>query len=648
MQDTAGNYNNIITLEFADSKIPEFKKRRGENYVMFGDDDKYPEYLIHLLDKSPKHGAIIANKVVYIIGGGLKAEKEDLSSEWFISQYSDLTKRVGTDLEAFSNSYVQAIPTRDGKSYYYHHLSFDRIRTNKENSLYYYKEDWTDRAEQPKTFPAFAKGLRVPSIIHFREYRPGKKQPYSLPRFISAANYIEADIEVSRHTLTNAQTGFSASKFINFYNGEPNEATKRSLEERFTNKYGGSQGKKIIIAFNNDPNKKPTVDDLGASDLTKEDFTAVDDMIKTNIYAGHQITNPALFGVPNSNHSLGGNSGAELRMSYEIFNKTYAASKRQQLEKMVNFLAANVGVTSKLSFVEIEPVGIEFSEGTLLKVAPESWIVEKLGIDKTKYTDAPIEAPVKAAPVNAPVQTAEQMVNENLKNLTAKQHQQLERIIRQYKKGKLERATAELLLKSGLGLSTEDIAVVLGKEQFSSDEDAFAADEDVAMLFEAFGEAADNYKCFEKRLISSENFKDEQYSDVEDKIRLLVEKDPKAKPEDIAKLLNIDVEVVKNYLEGISGGSVGNDKPKLPKFEVRYSYEKRKDVEGPSVLPTTRPFCKKMVALNRLYTRKEIQQISAFLGYDVMLRAGGFWNNNGTIEYHCRHEFFSQIVIKKK
>jgi hypothetical protein len=55
-----------------------------------------------------------------------------------------------------------------------------------------------------------------------------------------------------------------------------------------------------------------------------------------------------------------------------------------------------------------------------------------------------------------------------------------------------------------------------------------------------------------------------------------------------------------------------------------------------------------MLALNRLYTRADIQKISAYLGYDVMKRSGGFWNNGGTIEYQCRHEFFSQIVVKKK
>jgi len=54
-----------------------------------------------------------------------------------------------------------------------------------------------------------------------------------------------------------------------------------------------------------------------------------------------------------------------------------------------------------------------------------------------------------------------------------------------------------------------------------------------------------------------------------------------------------------------------------------------------------------MIALDRLYTRTEIQNISQILGYDVFNRTGGYWNNDGTIEKHCRHEFRSNVVIRK-
>jgi hypothetical protein len=44
----------------------------------------------------------------------------------------------------------------------------------------------------------------------------------------------------------------------------------------------------------------------------------------------------------------------------------------------------------------------------------------------------------------------------------------------------------------------------------------------------------------------------------------------------------------------------------------------------------------------------DIQRMSGVLGYSVLDRAGGFWNRNGKIDYQCRHEWYANIVTKKK
>jgi uncharacterized protein (DUF433 family) len=88
----------------------------------------------------------------------------------------------------------------------------------------------------------------------------------------------------------------------------------------------------------------------------------------------------------------------------------------------------------------------------------------------------------------------------------------------------------------------------------------------------------------------------------------------------------------------------------LPEFKVMYTYEKRADVAGPELLKTSRPFCVKLVGLSqsRMFSRQDIQKLSERLGYSVFKRAGGFWNNNGTIEFQCRHAWIKHVVIKKK
>jgi len=601
--------DKVISIKFADNRIPDFKEIKGTDYIKFGPDDRFPDHTLMLYNKSAKHNAIVNGKVNYILGGGLICDTpEDPASKLFLQEMSRIDNQSIKDIELHGGFYWEIIPNKKG-GFIAYHIDFSRIRSNEDNSIFYYKKDWADRAEQRKAYPAFKKGLDVPSIFVFKEYRPGLKT-YPLPGYIASFNYIESDIEVSKHTLTNAQTGFSASKFINFYNGEPTEENKRDITRRFEILSTGSEGKKVLIGFNNDPAKRPTIDDLGASDLTKEDFSHVDNLITNNIFSGAQITHPLLFGIQQEG-KLGG--ATELRTAYDIFKNTYVNGKQKQFEDIVNYFARLKGVSGTYKLKDVEPVGFDFSESTILQVAPKEWLLEKLGIDPQAY-------PSTAVAVNSEG-LSEQAVNENVKNLTAKQHQQLARIIRQYGKEQLTRQQASILLRTGLGFTDEEINGLLGDEPtpqaFSSDDELFAA-------FEAHGEQRLDFEVIRAKEATFD-------SDDESFELMQAFKDAPATATGGAGVA------------ATPPAKVGNA---FPKFMIRYSYEVRPN-EGAELLPTSRPFCVRMIKLDRFYSRQDIQKISGILGYNVFERVGGYWNDNGVIKKHCRHFWKANIVVKK-
>lgn len=90
------------------------------------------------------------------------------------------------------------------------------------------------------------------------------------------------------------------------------------------------------------------------------------------------------------------------------------------------------------------------------------------------------------------------------------------------------------------------------------------------------------------------------------------------------------------------GEGTGNEK----KVTIRYKYEWR---EGFSDDGRSRPFCTKLMQLNRYYTRSEIQQMSARLGYDVFKHCGGWYYDPAKQEAvsHCRHYWKVYRVIEK-
>ncbi len=389
--------DNILVLTFAEAKQPEYREKKGVGYIQYGDRNDYPNYLVDLFNKSAKHNAIVKSKVHYITANGWSSSEQ---AKTFVEKVNrtesleDITRKVSLDTEIFGGYFLEIIWNDLGQLAEIWHIDYTKIRTNKDNTQFWYKEDWKDNKEEAKVYTAFNPNAesKVKQILYVKEYRPNMGI-YSLPTYFGALNYIESDIEISKHVLGNAQTGFSASKLITLPNGEPSDDEKKNIEQRFTKRFSGSDGKKFILSFVTDPQRKPIIDDLGASDITKEDFQKVDELIQTNIFSGHQITTPSIFGIATPG-KLG--SRSEMRDGYEIFKNTYVNSKQMHLEGVFNMLAKLRGIQEpELKIIPTEAIGIELSEQILQQIAPKEWLLEKAGIDITKYQ--PVAEPVQQA-----------------------------------------------------------------------------------------------------------------------------------------------------------------------------------------------------------------------------------------------------------
>jgi DNA-binding MarR family transcriptional regulator len=590
--------SEIFLVQFAEAKQPEYREKKKEGYMEYGDRNDYPNYLVELFNKSAKHNAIVRNKVHYICGNGWTGNDQFIEKPNRSENLNNLTRKISLDLELFGGAYIEVIWGL-GKVAEMWHIDYTKIRTNKDNTQFWYKEDWKAyKKEIEYVYPAF--NPKVPNgkqIIYLKEYRPNIGV-YSLPVYFGALNYIESDVEVSKHVLGNAKTGFSASKLITLPDGQPSREEMNEIHRKFKNTYTGADGVKYMLSFVNDASRKPIVDDLGQSDLTKEDFGRVDELIQTNIFSGHQVTTPSIFGI-----AVAGKLGTrtEMRDGYEIFKNTYVNGKQMFLESFINDMALYFGYTEEMKIIPCEPIGIEFSEATIKELAPKEWILEKLGIDMTKYQ------PVETKPELAPVELA---------------------------------------------------------DQFS--------------VFFEFGDEKEGYEVWKQK----DHFQDvELFADVtqlQSNILDLISKDKRITPEVIADTLKEDIGVVKRIITdltkkgflNVTETSIGKGidenivierqlteplrdivekvKPKTTEFLIRYSYEwkagfSKKDIK------TSREFCKYLLEANKFYSRSDIEQMSARLGYSVWDRRGGWYTKPDTNDHSpsCRHIWKSNVVTRK-
>ena len=639
---------DLRVLTFAEAKQPEFKEKKGEGYIQYGDRNDYPNYLVELFNKSAKHNAIIKSKVHYITANGWSGSDE---AKPFIDQINrmesleDLTRKVSLDAELFGGYYLEIIFSVSGQLSEIWHCDYTKIRTNKDNTQFWYKEDWADRSEKAEVYPAFNPANPYgKQILYIKEYRPNMGY-YSLPGYFGALNYIESDIEISKHVLGNAQTGFSASKLITLPNGEPSDDEKRNIEKRFTNRFSGSDGKKFILAFVNDSARKPIVDDLGTSDITKEDFGRVDSLIQTNIFSGHQITTPSIFGIAEAG-KLG--SRSEMRDGYEIFKNTYVNSKQMHLESVFNMLFKYRGIEdADLKIIPTEAIGIELTENGLLQIMSKDELRDKVGLmaleEKTSSTNQDVIDAINSLSPLVATKVLNQLTPNEL------------------------RALISLQPKEG----GEDIQAVQ-PEAFSDDFSAFYE----------FGDAKDNYNIWKSKTRFNDDSEYQLFAEVNQlqaNVLDLMAKDKRITPEVLATTLDQSVdtinEVIKKLIvdghiqpkqytigKGIDENVITEHtlteplkdilekiKPQTTELLIRYSYEWKAGFSN-SDKDTSRPFCVALLDANKVYSRSEIESMSARLGYSVWDRKGGWYTKPGTNDHEpsCRHQWVSNIVTRKK
>lgn len=83
------NKYNFLTVKLTEHKPPEFKEKKGVDYILFGNSkdyrNNYPQYLIDNYRGSSKHKSLVDGKCDFINGRGWTVEANDLEGKPLMS-----------------------------------------------------------------------------------------------------------------------------------------------------------------------------------------------------------------------------------------------------------------------------------------------------------------------------------------------------------------------------------------------------------------------------------------------------------------------------------------------------------------------------------------------------------------------------------
>lgn len=275
--------SNIRILNLATHVAPSIKEGGKQNWVEYGDDNNYYQYLIDRYMGSATNNAIINGVCELIYGKGLDASDSNRKPDEYAKMMSLFKKndlrKVVTDYKMLGQAAFQVIYSKDRKKVAeVYHIPIESLRAEKCNDdgdveAYYYAKDWKavkNKKEVPKRIAAFGFGTEAIEILYIKPYRAGYYY-YSPPDYLGALPYAELEEFVSEYHISNIKNGLAPSMLINFNNGIPTEEEQVMMENQITAKFAGaSNSGRFILAFNDNKDTAATIEPVSLSDASEQ------------------------------------------------------------------------------------------------------------------------------------------------------------------------------------------------------------------------------------------------------------------------------------------------------------------------------------------------------------------------------------------
>jgi hypothetical protein len=333
-------------------------------YVLYGENNLMPNYLIERYNNSAIHKAIVLSKVNQILGDGIVSLNNPMASINLINNKEnvhDVMKKCALDLVLFGGFALNIIWSRDRKTVAeIYHMDFSKVRCGKINpetdeiEKYYHSADWTSIKKHPiSEYPTFSQDESDPSqILYYKSYQPNNSY-YPVPDYSGALAAIDIDVQIKEFHSNNLKNGMLPSLWIDFVNGIPDEDQKRiitrALEEQYTSVNNAGRP---IISFNESAELSPRITQIPAASSDGYYSAIYDDIIRT-ILSGHRISSGELFGISTSG-KLG--SRNEIVDHSEFIRKTVIMPYQDELLPVFNKLVSLK--TQKYTTFEIKPMSI--------------------------------------------------------------------------------------------------------------------------------------------------------------------------------------------------------------------------------------------------------------------------------------------------
>jgi hypothetical protein len=352
---------SIKLIELASYTTPAIVEQKNKEWVEYGEDNNYYQYLIDLYYGSPTNNAAIKGISDLIYGEGLEVVKADRHLAGYLDLkkvfHEDCLRNCAMDLKMLGQYAIHLVKSKDRKKYVAaYHWPIQTLRPEKCNEDgeiegFYFAADWSKlkRGQKPKRFDAFGfDNSASECILVCKPYSTGNY--YFAPvDYQGGTQYANLEIEIANYHINNIMNGLAPSMLINFNNGQPPAEVKDMIEAQIQSKFSGSSNAgKFILSFNDNAETKADITPVQLSDAHNQ-YQFLSSEAGQKIMMAHRITSPMLLGI--KDNSGFGNNAEELKTASILFDNTVIRPFQRLLlngvQKVMNYNGYNLDVYFK-------------------------------------------------------------------------------------------------------------------------------------------------------------------------------------------------------------------------------------------------------------------------------------------------------------
>ena len=578
----------LLRINFAESKLPVFKENKNKGIMYYGEDNNFPQHLLEFYNRSPKHGAIVRQKARFVAGEETVVEGNPNAVK--IIDYVNPYEGV----QEFKNKLALDYELFNGFAYEVHYNKLGQLAAlyhidfSKVRTLDHERYCWTEDWKKAK----------AEDIKHYQPFNPKKAQPMEVQLFYFreyAPGLGVYPLPPYQHCLQYIEIDVEIANFHN--NNIRNGFSNGTLVQLFK----GQPSQEIAYEFERKFKAKTTGTD---------------------------------------------NAGGVLIQFNEMNEKEATINHLQPSEMDKQFLQLNETVQDEI-FVGHNFPKILLGYATEGALGQRNEMIQAYELLHKSYINR------RQSKIETCLETTLEVVYPGIQISTKDSEFLGLDFVALYQ---ANIATLEET-RNALGLPTRPEPQAVTFSSHVKCECELWKDSDIE-VFSKFG-------------MSAEEFEDVpmffELDTKEKKVLAVVTADEKATVKNIADAVKLDepevIEILKklqsdgklnwtnNAIKITDIGRADIQDEGLPKIEVRYKYDLSPD--APKLQPggKSREFCIKMMDQKKLYTRDEIDQISAIVGYNAWLRRGGWYtvpNSEPPLHIpHCRHEWVQRVVRRK-